>query len=328
MTEAGLIGGVSYTRYVWAYNACGESVSIVMVQTTEPPIMPTVETSPVTGVGLTTAESGGNVTDDGGAPVTERGVCWSTSPNPVSSGSHITGGTGTGAFMGSVSGLVEGTVYYLRAYATNVAGTSYGSEISFSTSVADVDGNIYKTVRIGTQLWITENLKVTKYNDGTGIPYVTDNASWGSLTTPGYCWYNNDEGNKAIYGTLYNFYAASTVNLCPTGWHVPTDDEWTTLSDYLGGRTIAGGKLKEAGTAHWNSPNTGATNETGFTALPAGYRMPGGAFSSMGASNIIWSSSVYDTYGRDRVIYSYWSIMDPSYTYFTVGASVRCIKNQ
>jgi uncharacterized protein (TIGR02145 family) len=139
-------------------------------------------------------------------------------------------------------------------------------------TVTDIEGNMYKTVTIGTQNWMAENLKTTKYKDGTAIPNVTDNTAWKNLIAPAYCWYNNDILNKTPYGALYNWYTVNTGKLCPSGWHVPTDEEWTVLSTYLGGLSIAGGKLKETGTGHWLNPNTGATNETGFTALPGGYR--------------------------------------------------------
>ena len=139
--------------------------------------------------------------------------------------------------------------------------------------VTDYDGNHYSSVLIGSQIWMAENLKTIKYNDGTAIPLVTDATEWSNLTTHGYCWYNNDEATYGdTYGALYNWYTVETGNLCPTGWHVPTDAEWTELIDYLGGESVAGGKLKETGTTHWNSPNPGATNETGFTTLPGGYR--------------------------------------------------------
>ena len=133
-------------------------------------------------------------------------------------------------------------------------------------TATDIDGNVYHTVTIGTQIWMVENLKTTRYNDGSPIPFVTDSSSWSNLTTPGYCWYNNDTTNKNTYGALYNWFAVNTGKLAPTGWHVPTDDEWTTLTTYLGGESIAGGKLKETGTTHWRTPNAGATNEIGFTA--------------------------------------------------------------
>jgi uncharacterized protein (TIGR02145 family) len=151
--------------------------------------------------------------------------------------------------------------------------SSNNNTVVFTDSVTDVDGNVYHAVTIGTQTWTVENLKTTKYNDGTAIPLVTDSAAWSNLTTGAYCWYNNDATtNKATYGALYNWYAVNTGKLAPAGWHVPTDAEWSTLSAYLGGDNVSGGALKEPGTTHWYSPNTGATNSSGFSALPGGYR--------------------------------------------------------
>lgn len=145
----------------------------------------------------------------------------------------------------------------------------FNSELTYNF-VTDVDGNNYKTIQIESQIWMAENLKTTHFNDETAIPEVTNPSSWTNLSTPAYCWYNNDTVNKNIYGALYNGFTIETDKLCPNGWHVPTDDEWTTLTDNIGGENIAGGKLKEIGTNHWNEPNEGATNETGFTALPGG----------------------------------------------------------
>jgi uncharacterized protein (TIGR02145 family) len=136
-------------------------------------------------------------------------------------------------------------------------------------NVTDIDGNVYSTVTIGTQVWMAEDLKTTHYTDGTPIPYVTDNPEIVNLKSGAYCWFNNEESNKTIYGAVYNWYATAD-KLCPVGWHVSTYSDWATLIDYCGGWELAGGKLKEAGAIHWDAPNTGATNETGFTALPAG----------------------------------------------------------
>lgn len=160
--------------------------------------------------------------------------------------------------------------------------------------LTDIDGNVYKTIKIGTQLWMKENLKTTKYNDGTLIPNVTDNTQWGKLTTGAYCWYNNDaETHKNPYGALYNWHTIETGKLCPKGWHVSSDKEWTTLMDYLGGYEMSGGKLKDADTTYWRSPNKGATNESGFTALPGGYRdVEGGTFLLNKAG--FWWASTYD----------------------------------
>jgi uncharacterized protein (TIGR02145 family)/uncharacterized repeat protein (TIGR02543 family) len=164
--------------------------------------------------------------------------------------------------------------------------------------IKDVDGNIYTEVTIGTQTWMVENFKATRYNDGTAIPWVTDGTAWGALTTPGYCWYNNNEGtNKATYGALYNWYTVAPTNpknIAPAGWHVSTDAEWTILNNYLGGDAVAGGKLKEAGMAHWSDPNTGATNSSGFTALPGGCRLNDGAFLYQNTNGNWWNATEFD----------------------------------
>jgi len=161
--------------------------------------------------------------------------------------------------------------------------------------VTDIDGNIYITTKIGNQWWMAENLKVTHYRNGEAIPNVTDDTQWINLTTGAYCNYNNDSTNVHTYGRLYNWYAVDdSRNIAPEGWHVPTDGEWQTLIDYLGGSSVAGGKLKESGITHWNSPNTGATNETGFSALPGGYRSgSSGAFGHIGINAYFWSSTEY-----------------------------------
>jgi uncharacterized protein (TIGR02145 family) len=138
-------------------------------------------------------------------------------------------------------------------------------------TVKDFEGNVYKTITIGTQTWMADNLRTTKYRNGDAIPEVTDSSAWINLITGAYCNYNNTRNNDTIvsYGRFYNLYAVTdNRNICPTGWHVSTDAEWTTLTDYLGGASVAGDKLKEKGTTHWESPNAGATNEIGFTALP------------------------------------------------------------
>jgi len=195
-------------------------------------------------------------------------------------------------------------------------------------TIADIEGNVYKTVTIGTHLWMKENLKTTKYNDGTDIPLVTDKTDWGDLTTPGYCWYENSKSIGTTYGALYNWYTVSTGKVCPTGWHVPIDEEWTFLTSYLGGEDVAGGKLKESGTNHWGSPNTGATNESGFTALPGGYRNYNGTFDNFGNFGYWWSATENDAaYAWNRyMFYGYANV----YRYFKhkeVGLSVRCIRD-
>jgi uncharacterized protein (TIGR02145 family) len=190
--------------------------------------------------------------------------------------------------------------------------------------IKDVDGNIYHSVTIGTQDWFAEDLKTTRYNDGTPILYVTDTAEWGSLHTGAYCWANNDESTKDIYGALYNWYTTDLGKLCPAGWHVSNNNDWERLVDYCGGWEIAGGKLKEAGTAHWEAPNLGATNEFGFTALPAGGRGCNGKFSVIGRDLGYWCPP---RCGDFRSLCS-----DRTWIYLTESVAceaccVRCVRN-
>jgi uncharacterized protein (TIGR02145 family) len=199
-------------------------------------------------------------------------------------------------------------------------------------TVTDYDGNVYHSVQIGTQVWMVENLKTTHYNDGSAIPLITNNSAWQNLTTDGYCWYNNDEGtNKDTYGALYNWVALNTGKLCPSGWHVPTDDDWMILANYLGGLQYAGGKLKETGTSHWNSPNTDATNQTFFTALPGGFRAGTGGFAFMGEIAYWWSSTEYiinNTEAWYYLIHYDQGIMEKwQADKSVVGFSIRCIKD-
>jgi uncharacterized protein (TIGR02145 family) len=160
-------------------------------------------------------------------------------------------------------------------------------------TIKDADGNVYHTVKIGTQTWTVENLNTTHYNDGTAIPNVTNTSSWSNLTTGAYCWYNNSSSNMSTYGALYNWYAVNTGKLAPKGWHVPTDAEWDTLTEYLGGINAAGEAMKDTGTVYWDSPNEGAANSSGFSALPGGYRKADGTFYNIGYSGDWWSTTSY-----------------------------------
>lgn len=195
----------------------------------------------------------------------------------------------------------------------------------------DYDGNVYKTVKIGKQVWMAENLKTTRYNDGTEIPNLESSSDWviedGTEGHNGaYCWFENEIINKDTYGALYNWYTVQTGKLCPTGWHVPSDLEWTTLTTYLGGESVAGGKLKETGTIHWHNPNTGATNETGFTALPGSNRDIDGFFINIGYDGYFWSSNEYNA-NNAIMRYVDFSVSDMtrSLPYKKNGFSVRCI---
>jgi uncharacterized protein (TIGR02145 family) len=196
-------------------------------------------------------------------------------------------------------------------------------------TVRDVDGNIYLTVTIGAQVWMAENLKVTHYRNGDAVPNVTMAGTWSGLTTGAFCDYDNDASNVANYGRLYNWYAATdSRKIAPYGWHVPTDAEMQTLVDYLGGNEVAGGKMKAAGATHWMSPNTGATNESGFSGLPGGARVNGGVYFNMGTGALFWSSKEVITEGGSfsYMLYNspatYPSVVSKSY-----GYSIRCVKD-
>jgi uncharacterized protein (TIGR02145 family) len=245
-------------------------------------------------------------------------------------------------FSATLTGLTPSTTYHYRIKAS----PEYGNDVTLTTSdtesrgiifnpnltyglVSDNSGNTYKTIQVGTQTWMAENLKTVNYNDGTAIPLVTNGATWVTLSTPGYCWYNNDRVTfRAIYGALYNWNAVNTGKLCPIGWHVPTDIEWSTLTTYLGGESLAGVKLKETGTNHWQV-NTGASNESGFTALPGGsHNLYGTFFYSIGYQGEWWSSSEYTSASAyHRRMHCSTKEVSRSYVGKVFGYSVRCIKD-
>ena len=198
---------------------------------------------------------------------------------------------------------------------------------SVPSMVTDIDGNVYHTVIIGTQVWMVENLVTTKFNDGTAIPLVTGDTSWGNLTTPGYCWYDNDSANKNLYGALYNWHTVNSGKLAPPGWHVPTDAEWSTLIKYLGGYGVAGGKMKEAGTGHWKDPNYGADNSSRFTALPGGCRVYDGAYISIEGGGYWWSSTESPPVVSFYYLYHFFEEISRATTVKCSGYSVRCVRD-
>ena len=421
-----------YVR-AFATNSAGTGYGNQVTFTTGQISVPVLMTTGITSITMTTAISGGNISADNGGSVTARGVCWGTVTNPTTADSKTTDGTDKGSFVSNLTGLHGNTTYYVRAYATNTSGTGYGSSISFTTpgdkpavtgasvinlgvntatlscsvnpnfmnttvmfewgtttsygnsaaasqnsltggnlvnastnltglqsektynfrikatndlgivysdnyefktfAVVDADRNGYYSITIGTQVWLTQDLKTTKYKDGTSIPNVTDATEWGSLVTGAYCNYNNsnDENLIRTYGRLYNWYSIKTGMLAPEGWHVPTRDEFYALINYLGGESVAGGKLKEPGTSHWLDPNTEASNESGFTSLPSGYRgSQGYPFQSMGTGVGYWTSydpGIYNTYVNAVVLkYNYATAQMYSFTR-PYGLVVRLIKD-
>jgi len=200
--------------------------------------------------------------------------------------------------------------------------------LSCKNDCIDADGNEYKIVKIGNQIWMAENLHTTKYRNGDPIPNETNSSDWANKTSGAYCDFDNT--SNSLYGKLYNWYAVSdNRNIAPEGWHVPTDNDWSTLATFLGGDGVAGSKMKEDGTMHWNSPNTGATNEKGFTALPGGFRLGyDGIFKDLGNTCNFWSSTQFGTsFAWDRRLYYNNASFHRANIDKRYGFSVRCIKD-
>lgn len=195
-------------------------------------------------------------------------------------------------------------------------------------TVTDADGNVYTIIEIGSQKWMKENLKTTKYRDGSSIPNLTNDAAWTGSTSGAWCYYENEASNNDPYGKLYNYYAVQDPrNLAPAGWHVATESDINTLISFLGGETVAGGKLKESGTTHWATPNTGANNSSGFTAMPGGNRFNNGSFYQKNSEGSFWISS--SGTGDPKYLYLTFN-SGQSFVYTNLkklGYSVRCVKD-
>jgi uncharacterized protein (TIGR02145 family) len=320
-----------------------------------------LSTTAVSGITASSAISGGSITNDGGKPITQRGICYSTSQNPTTANNTTINGNGLGTFTSNLSGLLPNTTYYVRAYAINNSGAFYGNEINFTTSslvnptahscgaenvhnpnltygaMTDQEGNVYKTIVIGTQEWMAENLKTSIYRNGDPIENVTNDNEWSGLSTGAWCFYNNDSQYNCPYGKFYNWYAVTDPrNLCPAGWHVPTDNEWTILINYLNPNTNSsgnitnsvGGKLKSVGLQYWLDPNLGAVNESGFSGLPSGQRDAGGTFNFIGYFSL-WSSSTesVNTYAWYRGLQYYDGNATRLMQAQQFGLSVRCLRD-
>lgn len=198
------------------------------------------------------------------------------------------------------------------------------------TTVTDIDGNVYSVVTIGSQCWMGENLKTEHYKDGSAIPQVTDETEWKNLLTGAFCWYDNDNSHDATYGKLYNWHAIDdSRGICPEGWHVPHDNEMQVLTRFLGSADdVAGGRMKEAGTDHWQEPNTGGSNTSGFTGLPGGMRFQEGQFDHMGTNGLFWSSRRESESLAFYVNLTYNSeVAHRTYIYKRSGFSCRCVKD-
>jgi len=300
----------------YATNTAGTNYGTEISFTTSAGSLATISaTVAATSITSSTATSGGNITVDGGSPITARGVVWATTTSPtISLSTKTSNGTGTGSFTSSITGLSAGTLYYVRSYATNTAGTSYGTQISFTTlasctcastatcpsTVTDRESNSYDVLTLGGQCWMKQNLMTV---------------------------YEHNASNLTTYGYLYNQYAVNdSKGLCPSGWRVPTHSEWTTLTTCLGGELVAGEKMKVVGTTYW-TVNYFANNCTDFSGLPGGFRRSDGLFYFKGANAYFWTSTSAKNRALDGANKELRESNDAMSYSQNVGLSVRCIKN-
>jgi uncharacterized protein (TIGR02145 family) len=296
--------------------------------------LPSVITYSPLYIASTSATLGCTVPSDGGSAIINCGIYIGTSQNPEKTGLPLQIASDTGAFLGQVNGLLPSTQYYVKAYAKNAKGESLGDQVNFTTpgTINDFDNNIYETVKIGTQLWMAKNLSTTHYDNSDQINTTSLSTSNISVeSSPEYQWsYDGADANAPVYGKLYTYYTITDSRLiCPAGWHVPTDAEWTTLETTLGGFLIAGSELKEAGNSHWIAPyNLDATNESCFKALPGGYRIDTGVFSYLENYGYWWSSTTGDTdNGWVRSLFVQSGQITRMAFLYKNGASVRCLKD-
>lgn len=350
---SGLTAGTTYFVRAYATNASETGYGMAMSFTTLPTTISILTTSDITNITQNTASCGGVITSDGGGLITARGVCWSKSQNPTISDSFTSDGPGIGSFSSIMTDLTQNTTYYVRAYATNSAGTGYGSSISFSTqingtvfnpnltygTITDIEGNMYKTITIGNQKWMAENLRTSKYRNGELISTTSPaTLNLTGETSPKYQW-----SFDIAYGRLYTWYAITdTRNVCPSGWHVPSDAEWTTLTDYLTNNNYgyegSGNDIAKsmASTSGWTTSSTvgavgynaSTNNSSGLTTLPSGYRSYSGTFAAIGASGngYWWAATEFNsTMAIYRALSYYGSTVTSSNADKRNGHSVRCV---
>lgn len=310
----------------------------------------TLSTLAITNINSTGATCGGNVLSEGGNSVTQRGICWSINPNPTISNNITMDGSGIGIFTSNLAGLSSNTMYYVRAYAINSLGVSYGNQASFRTASSgsvfsspgagvNFDGHNYSSVILGNgQEWMSENLRTTIYANGEQIPNV-GGSTWQYLITGAWCFYNNNYLLEDSRGKLYNFYTVSDQrNVCPAGWHVPSLSDWRALVIYLDSASdttvqistlsqIAGGMMKGTGTSVWQSPNTGATNQVGLSFEAGGLR-DYNIFQFIGQNGIWWTTTGLGPTTALGLLLSY-NYADVRVEDFAkdAGASIRCLKD-
>ncbi|HUX94777.1 MAG TPA: fibrobacter succinogenes major paralogous domain-containing protein [Bacteroidales bacterium] len=341
----------SLTTYYWKYTAidpCGRGCSSGISRFTivSDLKLPYIETLPVSGGQKLPVSLGGTILYKGKMPITESGIYFGNFPSPEVTGSKISLGCDSGFFSCTLDSLIEDVIYCYKAFATNSFGTFYGKEFQFRTeasvypdSVTDIEGNHYGTVRIGDQIWMSENLKTTKLNDGELIPSVADNNLWCdfNILKVKLSWLNNDSSYSKTYGAIYNGFVVNSGKICPKGWHVPSDDEWKTLELYLGMPSYDASKIDMRGTYEglklkssngWLGIGNGF-NTSGFKGLPGGYRHALGSFPNPGEIGQWWTSTKdqkYDYLWSRSLLYNASGISRTNIS-MQFGCSIRCLKD-
>lgn len=321
--------------------------------------LPEVITNAATDISISGATLNASISNNGGSDIQFRGLVWGTNENITLSSNlgFSDNGTGDGDYSYDITGLQPANVYYFRAYATNEIGTAYGEVLSFTTlsepwngvpcpdceTITDVDGNLYRTVQVGEQCWMAENLKTTKYNDNTIIQVVVDNNEWKDLAAGACCVYGNEVSYKDDYGMLYNYYAIESGKLCPEGWHVATDNEWKTLEGFAdseiemndavwnsdGWRGSDAGKKLKTTDVWYSGTDEQGTDNFGFGAVPAGQRnADNGVFERINEWGLWWSAK---NDNEPNVYRRHMSNHEDNIARFpsnpVSGYSVRCVKN-
>jgi uncharacterized protein (TIGR02145 family) len=291
-------------------------------------VLPTVSMTGLSEIFPNSVRFNAQVLSDGGGHIISKGIVYGTQMLPTLLDQSIINGTANVAFEGTITELLPNTPYYFRAFATNEQGTRYSNQLLENTTslVTDVDGNIYQGVKIGTQIWLNKNLMVTKYQNRDTIYEVTPDGLWQNLLSGGWSNIDNTADNNETYGKLYNWFAVSDERkLCPQGWKIPSDEEWTILTSYLGGLDVAGGKLKSTGITFWGIPNAWANNLSFFTGLPSGYRDQLGMFFGVGYYAIWWTSTSNGAEAWSRYVYNEFNYASKETLSKNQGLSIRCL---
>ena len=324
-------GGTKYHARAFAVNSYGVFYGEEKIFFTQFDV-PTIQLSSIKDFGLS-AFAYINIPDSGGKTVTQRGIVYSTTENPTTLNDKILSGTGIGEFSITITGLTQKTTYFVRAFASNEVGTAYSNQIKLttntaSTTISDIEGNSYNTINIGNQIWMTSNLSTSRFRNGVYIPYILNSTQWATTKSPALSFYNHDNNFESNYGKQYNWYAvADPQGLCPIGWHIPSNNEWTILSDFLGGLNVAGGKMKATGTQFWSFPSNG-NNSSGFTGLPGGFRNVDGTFGILGYNGFWWSATdENEQKAFNRSIIYTDNVLSVGSSSKSQGFSVRCLKD-